>query len=249
MNYKKKFLSNCIKVTLLRNFEFLCLSKFSHRVLRRKIDHRSRVASHKTLVKSTSGSSIDLQNSRGEISTGVTTTPWQRARKTSILPCDGHRYQGRSVERVNHGTANIFVFYKVHGVWLTGSISPCRSVVSVYVAAGSEGAASKDATSAAGAPFPPSSLPPLSILRNSAPRFFILLFPLYICIYIRGSKEGRKERVRAEVWASRWKIPPGNGLFKSVEWILARGGWKRERKKRKSLLDRRRSFDTETPTG
>lgn len=107
------------------------------------------------------------------------------------------------MERVNHGTANIFVFYKVHGVWLTGSISPCRSVVSVYVAAGSEGAASKDATSAAGAPFPPSPPSPLSILRNSAPRFFILLFPLYICIYIRGSKEGRKERVRAEVWASR----------------------------------------------
>lgn len=138
-------------------------------------------------------SSIDLQNSRGEISTGVTTTPWQRARKTSILPCDGHRYQGRSVERVNHGTANIFVFYKVHGVWLTGSISPCRSVVSVYVAAGSEGAASKDATSAAGAPFPPSPLPLLSILRNSAPRFFILLFPLHICIYIYSRFERRKE--------------------------------------------------------
>lgn len=97
------------------------------------------------------------------------------------------------MERVNHGTANIFVFYKVHGVWLTGSISPCRSVVSVYVAAGSEEPASKDATSAAGAPFPPCPLPPLSILRNSAPRFFILLFPRYICIYIFEvrKKEGR----------------------------------------------------------
>lgn len=145
----------------------------------------------KRLVKSTSESSIDLQNSRGEISTASRQRPWQRARKTSILPCDGHRYQGRSV--VNHGTANIFVFYKVHGVWLTGSISPCRSVVSVYVAAGSEGAASKDATSAAGAPFRPSPLPPLSILRNSAPRFFILLFPLHICIYIYSRFERRKE--------------------------------------------------------
>lgn len=48
MNYKEKFqLSNCIKVALLRNFEFLCLSKFSHGKLITEVE------SHKTLVKST----------------------------------------------------------------------------------------------------------------------------------------------------------------------------------------------------